>query len=67
MNAELLLGGFYQSRNRLPEAEQQYRHAIEVDPKNPGARAALVRLLMQEGKKAGRRSIPAANQKRYSG
>jgi tetratricopeptide (TPR) repeat protein len=52
MNAELALGGFYQSRNRLPEAEQQYRHAIDVDAKNPAPRAALVRLLMQEGKKA---------------
>ena len=51
LNAELALGGFYQSRNRMPEAEQQYRHAIEVDPKNPGARATLVRLLMQEGKR----------------
>jgi len=52
MNAQLALGGFYQSRNRLPEAEQQYRHAIAIDPQNPGPRAALVRLLMQEGKKA---------------
>ena len=51
MNAQLALGGFYQSRNRLPEAEQQFKHAIEVDPKNPAPRAALVRVLMQEGKK----------------
>jgi cellulose synthase operon protein C len=51
MNAQLALGGFYQSRNRLPEAEQQYKHAIDVEPKNPAPRAALVRLLMQEGKK----------------
>jgi tetratricopeptide (TPR) repeat protein len=51
MNAQLALGGFYQSRNRLPEAEQQFKHAIDVDPKNPDPRAALVRLLMQEGKK----------------
>lgn len=51
MNAELALGGFYQSRNRMPEAEQQYRQAIQVDPTNPGPRAALVRLLMMEGKK----------------
>ena len=51
MNAQMLLGGFYQSRNRLPEAEQQYRRAIEVDPKSADARAALVRLLVQEGKK----------------
>lgn len=52
MSAQLALGGFYQSRNRLPEAEQQYKHAITVDPLNPGPRAALVRLLMQEGKKS---------------
>jgi cellulose synthase operon protein C len=51
MNAELALGGFYQSRNRLPEAEEQFRHAIQIDPKSPGPRAALVRLLMQEGKR----------------
>ncbi len=52
MNAQLALGGFYQSRNRLPEAEQQFRHAIELDPQNPGPRAALVRLMRDEGKTA---------------
>src|ERR1019366_851623 len=51
MNAQLALGGFYQSHNRLPEAEQQFKHAIGVDPKSPAPRAALARLLMQEGKK----------------
>ena len=51
MNAQLALGGFFQSRNRLPEAEGQFKHAISVDPKDPAPRAALVRLLMQEGKK----------------
>ena len=51
MNAQLALGGFYQSHNRLPEAERQFKHAIDVDPKNPAPRAALVRLLLQEGKK----------------
>jgi tetratricopeptide (TPR) repeat protein len=51
MNAQLALGGFYQGHNRLPEAEQQFKHAIDLDPKNPAPRAALVRLLMQEGKK----------------
>lgn len=51
MNAQLALGGFYQSRNRLPEAEQQFKHAIAMDPTSPAPRAALVRLLMQEGKK----------------
>jgi tetratricopeptide (TPR) repeat protein len=52
MNAQLALGGFYQTRNRYSEAEQQFKHAIDVDPKNPVPRAAYVRLLMQEGKKA---------------
>jgi tetratricopeptide (TPR) repeat protein len=51
MNAQLAMGGFYQSRNRLPEAELQFKQAIGVDPKNPTPRAALVRLLMQQGKK----------------
>src|SRR5581483_11631167 len=51
LNAVLALGGFYQSHNRLPEAEQQFRHAIEIEPGNGVPRAALVRLLMQEGKR----------------
>src|ERR1019366_6793095 len=51
VNAQLALGGFYQSRNRFAEAEQQFKHAIDVDPKSPAPRAAYVRLLMQEGKK----------------
>ena len=52
MNAQMGLGGFYQSHNRLAEAEQQFRHAIDVDPKNSAAPgAALVRLLMQQGKR----------------
>jgi tetratricopeptide (TPR) repeat protein len=52
MNAQMALGGFYQSRNRMPEAEQQFKHAISVDPKDPAPREALVRLYMVEGKKA---------------
>ncbi|HET9306893.1 MAG TPA: tetratricopeptide repeat protein [Candidatus Sulfotelmatobacter sp.] len=51
MNAQLALGGFYQSHDQLPEAENQFHNAISIDPKNPAPRAALVRLLMQEGKK----------------
>jgi tetratricopeptide (TPR) repeat protein len=51
MSAQLALGGFYQARNRFPEAEAQFHHASEVDPKDPGPRAALIRVLMQEGKK----------------
>jgi tetratricopeptide (TPR) repeat protein len=52
MNAQLALGGFYQSRNRMPEAEQQFKHAIELAPKDPDPRAALARIYMSEGKKA---------------
>jgi cellulose synthase operon protein C len=51
MNAQLALGGFYQSHNRLAEAEQQFKHAIDVDPHDPAPRAAFVRLLMAEGKR----------------
>jgi len=51
MNAQLALGGFYQSHNRLAESEQQFRHAIEIAPKDSAPRAALVRLLMQQGKR----------------
>src|ERR1700733_5762945 len=52
ISAQLALGAFYQSRNRWPEAEQQLKHAIGVDPKDPAPRAAYVRLLMSENKKA---------------
>ena len=51
MNAQLALGGFYQSHNHLAEAEQQFRHAIDISPKDSAPRAALVRLLLQEGKR----------------
>ena len=51
MNAQLALGGFYQSHSRLSEAEQQFRHAIEIQPKDSAPRAALVRLLMQQGRR----------------
>jgi tetratricopeptide (TPR) repeat protein len=53
MNAQLALGGFYQSHNRLADAEQQFRHAVDVDPKSPAPRAALVRVLIQENKRDG--------------
>jgi tetratricopeptide (TPR) repeat protein len=51
LNGVLALGAFYQSHNRLPEAEQQFKQAIQIDPSNGVPRAALVRLLMQEGKR----------------
>ncbi|MGD1021559.1 MAG: tetratricopeptide repeat protein [Candidatus Sulfotelmatobacter sp.] len=50
-NAQLALGGYYQTRSRLPEAEQQFKHAIELAPKDPTPREALARLYMLQGKK----------------
>src|SRR5258708_18422685 len=52
MNAQMALGGFYQSRNRNQDAEAQFQHAIEVYAQDPAPRAALVRLLMAENRKA---------------
>ena len=46
------LGSYYQSRSRFPEAEQQFRHAIDTDPKSAEPRAALARLYLAQGKKA---------------
>jgi tetratricopeptide (TPR) repeat protein len=51
MNMQLALGDFYQSRNRLPEAELQFRKAISTDLQDPAPRAALVRLMVSEGKR----------------
>jgi tetratricopeptide (TPR) repeat protein len=51
LNAMLALGGFYESHNRFSEAEQQFKRAIQIDPSSGVPRSALVRLLMQEGKK----------------
>ncbi len=67
MNAQLALGGFYQSRKLFPEAEVQFKHAIGVDPKDPAPRAALVRLLMQEGKKDETESFLRQTKKDLSG
>jgi tetratricopeptide (TPR) repeat protein len=52
MNAQLALGGFYFAHNHLPEAEQQLKHAIDVDPKDPAPRAGYAQLLRVEGRKA---------------
>src|SRR5260370_5295912 len=35
MNAQLALGGFYQSRNRTAEAQQQFKPAIDADRSAP--------------------------------
>lgn len=51
MSTQLALGGFYQSRGRFSEAEQQFRNAIATDSKDPTPRVAMVRLWMAEGKR----------------
>lgn len=51
MNSLVALGNFYQSYHHFPEAEQQYRHAIEIAPTDPAPRWAVAHLLMQEGKR----------------
>jgi tetratricopeptide (TPR) repeat protein len=50
--ARLLLGSFYQSRNRNQDAEREFQEAIAVDQKSPEPRVALVRLYLAEGKRA---------------
>jgi tetratricopeptide (TPR) repeat protein len=50
--AHLLLGTFYQSRSRFAEAEQQFQAAMDMDSRDPEARAALARLYLAEGKNA---------------
>src|SRR5262249_3570059 len=39
-------------RSRFPEAERQFRHAMELDPKDPDPPAALARFYLAQGKKA---------------
>ena len=51
MNAQLLLGYYYLIHNHPAEAEQQFRHAITVDPKDAVLRGALASVLLQQGKK----------------
>jgi cellulose synthase operon protein C len=51
VNAQLALGRFYMSHNRVPEAEQQFQQAIAADPKDTAPRTDYVRALMAEGKK----------------
>ena len=46
-----MLGTYHQTRGSYGQAEQEFRQAIDVDPKNPEPRAALVRLFLAEGKK----------------
>jgi predicted Zn-dependent protease len=52
VQAQLALGGYYQSRSRFPEAEQRFRGAMDLDPKDPDPPAALARLYIAQGKKA---------------
>ena len=44
------MGTFYARQRRFPEAEQQFRHAIGLDPNNPASRGALARVYLADGK-----------------
>lgn len=50
-DARLLLGEFYVSQQRLPEAEAQMSQALQLDPKNGPALMELIRLQNTAGKK----------------
>jgi tetratricopeptide (TPR) repeat protein len=52
VQAQLLLGDYYQAHGRFPEAEQRFQRAIDLDGRNPDPRAALARLYLAEGKKS---------------
>ena len=46
----MALGAFYAGQHRFPEAEEQFQHAIELDPKNPAPRRDLARVYLADGK-----------------
>ena len=50
-NPRLALAGFYQSRRRFAEAEQQVQLVMAADPKDVDARAAMAKLYLSEGKR----------------
>ena len=49
VNAKLLLAAYYLKNNRLQEAEHACWSAVATDPKNLGAREALVQVILREG------------------
>jgi Tfp pilus assembly protein PilF len=51
MNAQLLLGYYYLIHNHPTEAEQQFRQAITVNPKDAVLRGALATRLAAAGQK----------------
>jgi len=50
VSARVLLGTYYESRNRLPEAEQAFRDAMTMNAKSMEPRDALAKLLLAEGR-----------------
>ena len=52
VNAKLLLASFYARSNRLQEAEHICWNAVATDPKNLGAREALVQIVLKQGDQA---------------
>lgn len=52
VNPKLLLIGYYERNNRLPEAEQVSWSAVAVDPKNLLVRENLAQIILKEGDQA---------------
>jgi len=52
IKARLALGSYYESKQRLAEAEQQYLQAIDLDRRDPAYRLVLAHLYVAEGRKA---------------
>ena len=50
-NAQLALGAYYLSLNRVADAEQQFRQAMVMAPQDPEPRRSLARLYLSQGKK----------------
>ena len=52
VDAWLVMGTYHQASGQYDKAGQEFRRAMDVDPKNPEPRAALARLFLAQGKKA---------------
>src|SRR5258706_12455371 len=64
-NALGALGNFYQWRGRFPEAERQFRQAIESAPKDPERRGSLARLQLADNKSKQREAVPTQPRKDF--
>src|SRR5215831_19500939 len=57
VEARVVLGNFYESRNRLDDAEHEFREAVTFSQQSMEPREALAKLLVSEGKIAAEEEI----------